>query len=69
MIVKSKKTGIEQEMSVDDWANCYKLGLQRNFIVIDSGQSVTKKELDFPETLEIEELKVAEKPISKRKKI
>lgn len=69
MIVKSKKTGIEQEMSIDDWANCAALGLQRNFIVIEHGQQVAKKPFDFPETLEVKELKIADKPISKRKKI
>ena len=66
MIVKSKKTNIEQELSSEEWAAVVKIGLAKLFIVIDAGQSVKRKVMDFPEKLVVEEIKSDTKPISKK---
>jgi len=56
MIVKSKKTGLEQELSIEEWENVKNCNLDRNFIVIDSQQSIKKKPMEFPEEMKIQEV-------------
>ena len=64
MIVQSKKyPKNQQELTTQEWDNLKKLGLDKNFKVIDGGQVVTKKAMNFPETLEVEEIKT--QPIKK----
>lgn len=57
MIVQSIKTGLEQELTTEQWEQLKAMGLQRKFRVLESGQSVKKQKMEFPDTLEVKEIK------------